>query len=75
MSRSKPLAKRKPPVRGGIRVKAYDVLQRAVEDGLNYGWRRAHKHTDTPHEEATKDALFNGVMDEIASYFDFDEAP
>jgi hypothetical protein len=38
----------KRPVQGGMNVRAYPVLCRAVEEGVRYGWRRAHKHTNTP---------------------------
>ena len=65
--------KKKRPVTGGLRVKAYDVLQRAVDDGLNFGWNRAHKHTDKPSEDAIKDAMFGAVMGEICDWFDFDD--
>lgn len=69
--RKAPYSKR--PVRGGMRVRAYDVLQQAVEAGVNYGWNRAHKHTDTPDAEAIKDAIFNAITSEICDWFDFDE--
>lgn len=45
------------PVRGGMKVRAYDVLRRAVEEGTAYGWRRAHKHSDTPGEDAIVDQI------------------
>jgi len=32
-------------------VRAYPVLWRAVEEGVQYGWRRARKHTNTPDEK------------------------
>lgn len=60
-------------VRGGMRVRAYEVLHRAIEEGTNYGWRRAHKHTDAPGEDAIKDQIVNAVLSEIGEYFDFDE--
>ncbi len=44
----------KRPVRGGIKVRAYPVLCRAVEEGVAYGWRRAHKHIDTPDAETER---------------------
>lgn len=62
----------KPPVTGEMRVRAYEVLHRAVEEGVTYGWRRAHKHTDTPDEETIKDQILTAVLNEISDYFDFD---
>jgi hypothetical protein len=29
-------------VRGGMKVRAYPLLCRAAEEGVAYGWRRAH---------------------------------
>ncbi len=65
--------KRKRPVSGGMRVRAYEVLRRAIEEGLEYGWRRAHKHTDTPDESSLKDEVLQGIMNEVCEVFDFDE--
>lgn len=55
-----------------MRVRAYDVLVRAVAEGVEYGWRRAHKHTDEPGEEAIKDQVIQGVLNEACEWFDFD---
>jgi hypothetical protein len=63
----------KRSVRGGMKVRAYDVLRRAVEEGAMYGWRRAHKHTDTPEENAIVDQIIQGVLNEVCEYFDFDD--
>jgi len=63
----------KRPVRGGMKVGAYDVLRRAVEEGAAYGWRRAHKHTDAPGEDAIVDQIVQGVLNEVCEYFDVDD--
>ncbi len=55
-----------------MRVRAYEVLARAVEEGFDHGWRRAHKYADQPTEEAIKEAVINGIMGEICDYFDFE---
>lgn len=60
-------------VSGGMCVRAYDVLRRAIEEGVEYGWRRAHKHTDTPDAEAIKDQIVTGILNEVSEYFDFDD--
>lgn len=60
-------------VAGGIRVRAYEVLRRAIEEGVTYGWRRAHKHTDTPDEETIKDQLVTAILNEVSEVFDFDD--
>jgi len=50
-----------------IKVKAdtYKILSRAVEEGIAYGWVRAHKHNDQPTEETIKDELEKAVMNAI----------
>lgn len=74
MSRSRRRAR--PPrlhVVGGLRVRAYEVLRRAVEDGIDYGWMRAHKHTDTPSQHAIKNEILQGILNEVCEWFAFDE--
>ena len=61
----------KAVVTGGMRVRAYEVFRRAVEEGVAYGWHRAHKHTDTPNEEHVKDEIVTRVLNEVCEYFDF----
>jgi hypothetical protein len=65
--------KRKRPVSGGLRVRAYEVLRRAVEEGIDYGWMRAHKHTNKPGEAAVKEEILQGILNEVCEYFDFAE--
>lgn len=54
-----------------MRVKEYQVLVDCVERGINLGWTRAHKHSDTPCEARIKDAMQQAVMLEVCEYFDF----
>jgi hypothetical protein len=57
---------------GRLKVRAGAEGPRSAEDGAAYGWRRAHKHTDTPGEEAIVGQIVQGVLNEICEYFDFD---
>lgn len=58
---------------GGImRVKAYDVLSRAVEEGVSYGYNRAHKHVEKPSPTAIVESVEREVMNSICEYFEFD---
>ncbi len=58
---------------GGMTVRAYEVLRRAIEEGIDYGWRRAHEHTDAPGEAAIKDEVLQGILNEVCEVFSFDE--
>ena len=63
----------KRPVRGGMKVRAYPVLCRAIEDGVAYGWRRAHKPLDAPDAQTIEEQIVTAVVNEICQYFDFDD--
>jgi hypothetical protein len=56
---------------GSIYVDIREVLCHAVETGVSVGWRRAHKHTDTPIEEDVIEDITSAVMEEIHNYFEF----
>lgn len=57
----------------GLKPKTFVVLQRAIEEGVARGYRRAHKHTDTPEESAICTSIEEAVMGEICEVFDFDD--
>lgn len=61
----------KLPVQGGFRVDTYKVLSRAVEEGIAYGWRRAHKHVENPDEAAIQESIHNEVMNAACEWFSF----
>lgn len=64
---------KKRAIRSDIQVDSYAVLDRAVEEGIRWGWERAHKHTATPSPSDIQDAIARAVMHEITEYFKFDE--
>ena len=47
------------------------LMARCVITGAHYGWQRAFQQPDEPHPEAVKEALLDGIMQEINNYFDF----
>lgn len=53
--------------------KSYLVLQRAIEDGIEAGYSRAHKYIEHPTQDVIKDSIFEYVMLEVGNYFTFDE--
>jgi hypothetical protein len=57
----------------GMRIRAYSVLRRAVEEGVAYGWQRAHKHIDTPDAGTIEEQIVTAVLHEVCQYFDFDD--
>lgn len=67
--------KEKIEVTGGMRVRGYDAFHRAVEEGISAGWRRAHKHTDSPGEDTVKNQILTEVINAVSEYFAFDQPP
>jgi hypothetical protein len=51
--------------------KSYNLLDRCVEEGIQYGWARAHKHTDVPDEIWIREQIHQAVMNEICEWFEF----
>jgi len=58
-------------VTGTIKINAYNVISDKISEGIDYGWMRAHKYTDSPDEQTIKEEIYNGVtnaLGEILSY-------
>jgi hypothetical protein len=58
-------------VEDNVTVKSYNVISRCVEEGINYGWNRAHKHTSTPTPDHVKAEIEQAILNSICEYFDF----
>lgn len=56
-----------------LKPKTWAVLSHAVEAGVEYGYKRAHKHDENPSEEQIKDTVKQAVLTEIAEWFDIVE--
>ena len=56
-----------------MKVKMYPLIERLVEEGIDAGWNRAHKHTDTPDEEAIKRCIEQYIMKGFDEAFYFDQ--
>ena len=56
-----------------VRLNAYAILSRAVEEGAACGVRRAYKHNDQPSEEQVTEAVERGVMNAICEVLRFDD--
>ena len=51
----------------------HKVLEIALEEGVRYGYNRAHKHVENPTEGAIIDSIVEQVMNSFDEWFDFDE--
>ena len=45
----------------------------ALEEGVRYGYNRAHKHVENPHEDAVVDCVVDGAMNSLYEWFDFED--
>lgn len=56
-----------------MRPDLYKLVLRCVEDGIEHGWHRAHKHVENPTPEEIKLAIDKAVTDQLCEWFRFDE--
>jgi hypothetical protein len=56
-----------------MKPKFYNVLEMAIEEGVRYGYNRAHKHLENPSENVIIDSIVENVMNSINDWFDFEE--
>ena len=56
-----------------MKVKYAAILDRAIEDGVRRGYRRAFKHVENPSEESICEHIEECVMSEIYEYFSFED--
>jgi len=54
-----------------MKPKVYEILSRAVEEGVAHGLQRAYKHDDNPTEAAILLAVRDEVMSAICEVFTF----
>jgi hypothetical protein len=55
-----------------VKVNYYAILEECLELGVPAGYRRAHKHVESPSEEALFLAIEEAVMAEICQRFIFE---
>lgn len=58
-----------------MKAREYELLHMAVEDGVDVGYKSAHRHTDTPTKAMLKDCVRREVMGQICEWFDFEDHP
>jgi hypothetical protein len=56
-----------------MKAKTYQLIQECVENGVQLGFNRAHKHTDTPSDDELQNKIIDSVMIEICEWFSFNE--
>lgn len=54
-----------------VKVNTYRIINECVERGLERGYVRAHKHTETPGKEHILDQQEQAIMSELDEYLSF----
>lgn len=57
-----------------MKVNTYKVLEECVENGITYGWRKAHKYEEEPSDQTIHGEIFRAIMFEMNEYFSFDDS-
>ncbi len=57
-----------------MKVKTQVILEMAIEEGVQRGWRLSHKHVENPEEHAILDRINDAVMSAITDYFTFEDS-
>ncbi len=49
------------------------VLEQCIENGINLGWNRAHKHDDAPPAEHVRQFIQAEIWNELYERFQFEQ--
>ena len=56
-----------------IKVDLYRVMEDAIEEGLKFGYNRAHKYNDKPGRELLVEHMLHEVMSALGNVLQFDD--
>lgn len=56
-----------------VSVKLYDLVSRAVSEGVATGWRRSHKHAEFPDPQYICESMESEVMNALCEVIEFSE--
>lgn len=56
-----------------MKFKTYQIIHRAVEEGISYGMQRSHKHTDMPPKDHIEQEILRSVMNYLSEIIDFED--
>ena len=58
-------------IKDGVRFNAYAIIDQAVENGIECGYRRAFKHSESPDEFTIKSEVQTAVMNALCEVLEF----
>lgn len=54
-----------------MKAKSSKVIDMVIENAVEYGWSRAHKHNSDPTPEFIKECIKDAIEIEIYEWFEF----
>jgi hypothetical protein len=60
-------------IKSNTSFKSWNIISRAVEEGINFGVNHAFKHSNTPSLDTIKENVEREVMNSLCEIFDFDD--
>lgn len=58
-----------------MQANEYLVLERAIDEGVEYGFMRAYKHNTAPNEDDMREAVKMAVLNSVCEWFTFQGSP
>jgi len=56
-----------------LKPKTYPILLQAVEEGVLYGYNRAHKHVEKPDEILLVETIVKHTMESLLEWFEIED--
>jgi hypothetical protein len=54
-------------------AKEIRILEMCIDNGIDTGWNRAHKHNSDPDELSIKTCIYESIIAECYEWFKFEE--
>ena len=56
-----------------LRLRTYEIVSRAVEEGVGYGLKRAYKYSDAPTQGSLQEHIEQAVLNALCEIIEFDD--
>lgn len=65
--------KMKVDVSARVKLDAYKIISESIEASVEIGWKRAHKHVESPSSDHIKDEIIHSIMNNLCEILKFDD--
>jgi hypothetical protein len=59
-------------IKNTLQLNTYAIISEKIEEGINWGWQHAHKHSDKPNEATIKDYILNDIMNSLSEIIKYE---